>query len=86
MTVKNDSHEGQVMYLGRWVDKSTFRAFVYNEKGEHRLATNYPEYESLTASGVWYPSKPNLEPKVEKIVNDVSLKTGKSKDAIRSNS
>jgi hypothetical protein len=86
MTVKNDSHEGQFMYLGRWVDKSTFRAFVYNEKGEHRLATNHKEFEDFTASGIWFPSRESIPVKAQTIANDVSSKVEKPKNAIRSNS
>jgi hypothetical protein len=86
MTVKNDSHEGQFLYLGRWIDKNTFRAFVYNDKGESRLATNYPEFENLTASGVWFPSRESVPVKIETIANDVSSKVEKPKNAIRSNS
>lgn len=72
---KKDPRAGQIMYLGRWVDKSTFRAFVYNEKGESKLADSYPEYESMIASGIWFPEKPI-----------VSSKIGKQKDAALSNS
>ena len=36
-----DKHEGQFEYLGRWVDKSTFRAFVYNKNNESMLADSY---------------------------------------------
>ena len=54
-----DTHKGQFQYLGKWVDKENFRAFLYNEKGEQKLANSYKEYESLTASGLWFASKPN---------------------------
>jgi len=52
-------HEGQFNYLGRWVDKHTFRAFVYSDKGDEKLANSYQEFISLTTSGLWYASKPN---------------------------
>jgi hypothetical protein len=68
-------HEGQVLYLDRWVDKASFRTFVYNEKGEQKLANSYVEFESLTASGIWFASKP-----------DASLKVEKKKNVIRANS
>jgi len=57
IAIKNP-HEGQFQYLGRWVNKEHFRAFVWNENGEQRLAESYKEFESLTASGVWFASKP----------------------------
>jgi hypothetical protein len=55
-----DIHQGQFNYLGSWVDKEHFRAFVYNEKGEQKLAENYQEFESLTHSGLWYAEEPDL--------------------------
>lgn len=45
----------QVEYLGRWVDRTTFCAFVYNGS-EQKLAKNYNEYEELIASGIWFPT------------------------------
>ena len=62
-------------YLGRWFDKSSFRVFVYNEKGEQKLAGSYAEFESLIASGIWFAEKP-----------DPSFKAGKKKDVIRTDS
>jgi hypothetical protein len=72
--VKLDKHEGQFQYLGRWVDKSTFRAFVYNKYGESTLADSYEKYESLILSGIWFDSK-------FEIPTD-----GKKKNAVRSDS
>lgn len=51
-------HSGQFQYLGRWVDKNTFRAFVYDKKGNEKLANSYDEFEELTSSGIWFASKP----------------------------
>lgn len=73
INIKN-KHEGQFEYLGRWVDKSTFRAFVYNKNNESTLADSYEKYESLILSGVWFDSKFELS------------KDGKKKDVIRPNS
>ena len=66
--------EGQFQYLGRWINKENFRAFVYNEKCEQKLANSYQEFESLTASGIWFASKPDASPK------------RKQKDVIRTDS
>lgn len=49
---------GQFQYLGRWVNKDQFRAFVYNEKGEEKLADSYHEFQTLTTSGIWFAEKP----------------------------
>lgn len=51
---KLKSKNDQVQYLGRWVNKEHFRAFVYNEKGEQQLAKSYEHFESLIGSGVWF--------------------------------
>ncbi len=46
---------GQFLYLGRWVDKHTFRAFVYNEF-EKKLVNSYAEYQAAIESGLWFES------------------------------
>ncbi len=66
---KKNFHENQAMYLSRWVDKSNFRAFVYNEKGDQKLANSYPEFESLTSSGIWFAEKPTASSKIRKQKN-----------------
>lgn len=53
---KNRPPEGQVLYLNRWVDKSSFRAFVYNDS-EQKLANSYNEFQELLASGLWFMTK-----------------------------
>ena len=42
----------QVLYLGRWVSKNHFKAFVYNKEGQ-KLARSYAEYSELISSGLW---------------------------------
>ena len=53
-----DIHEGQVAYLGRWVNKEHFRVFVYDEDGVPCIAKNYAEYEEMISSGLWFAEKP----------------------------
>lgn len=48
----------QFLYLGRWVDKASFRVFVYDREGNSKLANSYKEFEDLTTSGIWFASKP----------------------------
>lgn len=57
----------QVLYFDRWVDKASFRVFVYNENHEQKLAGSFKEYEDLLSSGLWYAEKPKLKSK-KKIV------------------
>lgn len=56
----------QAFYLGQWVDKAHFRAFVYDGKGNKKLAKSYPEFESLTANGLWFASEPDVSSKERK--------------------
>lgn len=56
-----DQHKGQFLYLGRWVDKKTFRAFVYDKDGAEKLASSYDEFMNLTSTGTWFASKPETE-------------------------
>ncbi len=53
-----DIHQGQFQYLGRWVDKDTFRAYVYDKKENEKLANSYNEFEELISSGLWFAQKP----------------------------
>lgn len=56
MKENNEKSKKQVMYLGRWVDKEHFRAFVYKSAKEMKLARSYDEFENLLATGVWFDS------------------------------
>jgi hypothetical protein len=67
----------QVEYLGRWVNRNNFRAFVYNMQSEETLANSYDEFKELISSGIWFETK--------EMAN--SSKKGKPKDDfIRSDS
>ncbi len=52
MTNKNE----QVEYLGQWVDRSSFRTFIYNETGQ-KLVESYDQYLADISSGLWWPTK-----------------------------
>lgn len=62
----------QVLYMGRWVSREYFRAFVYNSTGQ-KLANSYQEFIDLIASGVWNAEK---EP-CESNVVDIKPKRGR---------
>ncbi len=49
-----DIRKDQFQYMGRWVDKETFRVFVYDKNGSNKLANSFSEYEKLIASGIWF--------------------------------
>lgn len=75
-----DDVKKQVMYLGRWVDKDLFRAFVYNIDGDKKLANSYYEFESLISSGIWFDSIQNISKEVikssRKSKHDTSISNG----------
>lgn len=74
--------DGQILYLGRWVSRKHFRAFVYNST-DCKLVNSYNEFCSLISSGAWFAEKPievTIEPVVElvaepvaEVVNDESI-------------
>lgn len=62
--------DSQVLYLGRWVSRNHFKAFVYNKEGQ-KLAHSYKDYCDLIGSGLWQ-SEPYKEPEqvLEQTVNN----------------
>jgi len=66
-----DPHAGQFEYLGRWVDKKTFRTFVYDKDDMQKLANSYDEYQSLLASGLWFAVKPSEQKEAREIQEDI---------------
>ena len=69
----------QVMYLGRWVSRNNFRAFVYSENGQ-KLANSYDEYIKLIESGSWFSCREDMGKEHEPIVK----KSRKAKDGANS--
>lgn len=70
------SEEVQVLYLGRWVSKEHFRAFVYG-KDEKKLAKSYDEYCSLISSGLW-KAEPWIDDKENENFNENELQDSDS--------
>lgn len=48
----------KVLYLGRMVDKLTFRAFVYGADNTQKLAKSWIEFQALVSSGLWFAERP----------------------------
>ena len=67
---------GQFEYLGRWIDKKHFRAFVYDTNRNDKLANSHDEYESLLSSGLWFPTRELAEK---------TLLSAKSKESEKNN-
>ena len=53
------------IYLGKHVDKATFRAFVYSPDGSQKLANSWDEYQKLMESGLWFARKEEAVKPVE---------------------
>ena len=68
--------DGQVLYLGRWVPRDSFRAFVYNSSGQ-KLCNSYDDYEKAISSGAWKAEpreKLTIDCDVINVTNVVSIK------------
>ena len=78
MHQKSNDIVDQVNYEGRWVDRKTFRAFVYS-KTEEKLANNFEEYEFLLASGLWFATK-DLTKSTKLVVESEGKKKTELKD------
>lgn len=73
-----DVSSSQFEYLGRWVSKKDFRAFVYNGK-EQRLAASYQEFIDLIGSGLWYETLNLAENHLNKEANKLNKHLSKVK-------
>lgn len=67
--------EKQVLYLGRWVLRDHFCAFVYNSEGE-KLTKSYDEFSDAISSGHWFAEKKDVPKESLKVVK---IKSGKGK-------
>lgn len=65
----------QVLYLGRWVSREFFRAFVFNSSGQH-LANSYDEFSELISSGAWFAEKKDIKEPIDNVV-DIKPKRGR---------
>jgi len=52
----------QFLYLGRWVSRKNFRAFVYSKDDKQKLVNNYEEFAQAIESGEWFASKEWAKP------------------------
>ena len=53
----------QFMYLGRWVSRKNFRAFVYSKDDKQKLVNSYNEFDEALQSGEWFASKELTKPR-----------------------
>ena len=58
----------QVLYLGRWVSREHFKAFVYNSSGQ-KLMNNYEEFSEAISSGTWFAEQKDIPKSNDKVVN-----------------
>ena len=59
MNQEKRNMEPQFLYLGRWVSKTHFRAFVYSDNGS-KLVNSYEEFEKEVATGLWFACESDL--------------------------
>jgi len=70
---KSKAPNGQVQYLGRFVDRATFRAFVY-KVNEQKLMKSYEEYEHHIMTGEWFCTLEDAHGKSNKLAEEVQEK------------
>lgn len=70
-----DNVEAQVLYLGRWVSKEHFKAFVY-KADDKKLANSYDEFSNLISSGLWR-AEPVASIEPETNIVDIKPKRGR---------
>jgi hypothetical protein len=46
----------QVFYMGRWVNKDFFRAFIYDVNGAQKICNTYDDFELALGTGIWFES------------------------------
>lgn len=63
----NSGNASQFEYLGRWVDKKHFRAFVYSGE-KQKLANSYEEFMKLIGSGEWKVNKSKRKLSEKKLI------------------
>ena len=71
---KNDVSE-QVEYLGTWIEKKYFRAWVYSAT-DQKLAKTWDQFNELIKSGLWFATKEETLAK-EKEKAPIPIRTGR---------
>jgi hypothetical protein len=50
------------IYLGRIVDKTNFRVFIYGANGEKKLVESWDDFEASMQSGIWFTTADEIKP------------------------
>lgn len=66
---KESNDDSQFFYLGRWVDRKHFRAFVY-QKNKRKLVESVQAFEEAIATGLWFDSIENIKEEVNHKVEE----------------
>ncbi len=56
---------GQVMYLGRYVPKEGFRAFIYHADGKKKCVESWNDYQKHIESGCWFSTSKDAKKAAE---------------------
>lgn len=59
----------QVLYLGRWVSREHFCAFVYNSAGQ-KLVKSYDEFSSMISSGAWFAEPKDVPANLSEVAKE----------------
>jgi hypothetical protein len=71
--------EGEsVLYCGRLVPVDNFRVFVYGAGGSQKLVNTWIEYENAMATGLWFPTKDEVEAHFNALEEEKSPQPGSS--------
>lgn len=55
--MQSEKPKEMVSYLGRFVQKEGFRAFIYNSDGSKKIAESFEEFEVYTSSDNWFATE-----------------------------
>jgi len=58
------------IYLGKIVDKSHFRVFIYSPNGNKKLVESWDEFERHMAMGIWFATAKEAENYIIPLISD----------------
>lgn len=64
--------ESTILYNGKPVNKSHFRAFIYAADGASKLVNSWHDYQEHMGTGLWFADKGDIPVKPQKLRKKVS--------------
>lgn len=59
--MQEHENEEMVPYLGKYVTRRGFRAFIYAADGRQKIAESYDEFDLYTHTDTWFATKEEAE-------------------------